>query len=342
MRATTLGLLSLLGSCASDIGVSQTAKCNGQLELAENDVVDSPFDEDGDGFYQADQCAGAYDADRLDCDDKDADVNPNGTEVTCNGDDDDCNEATIDDADEDDDGYSACDDDCNDNEATVNPGEPEIECDLLDNDCDDATLDGLDQDADGYTECEDCADLAPRINPGTVETTCNDIDDDCDELTADRPDGDGDGDDFCDDCDDNDPLRFTGNEETCDDGIDQDCDGTPDNDCDYGGTWDLDQVVSYSCAFGLVNLSFDQVVVTDMNPIIKFNGGGTQPGQMVGVVTGTGDFDADKQLSGTCTETYAIVGAFSDHDNFTATFTASYAGSCYDCRNQSWDITGVR
>ncbi len=337
--------LLALAACVNDIGITQTAKCNGQLEQAEDGVVDGPFDADGDGYYQADQCADAYPADRLDCDDKDPTVNPLGVEDACNGLDDDCDPDTIDDSDDDGDGYTACDDDCDDHQAQINPSQPEVECDLLDNDCDSATLDGLDQDADGYTECEDCADLAPKINPGTAEVACNDLDDDCDETTLDRIDVDGDGNSPCDaqpDCDDADPLRFVGNEETCDDGIDQDCDGVADNDCNYDGTWDLDQVVSYSCAFGLVSLNFDQVVVTDLDPTIKFNGGGTQPGQMVGSVTGTGEFDADNSLSGTCTETYSITGAFTDRSNFDATFTANYAGKCFDCANQSWEIHGVR
>ncbi len=333
-----------MGGCVNDIGVSQTAKCNGQLEQAEDGAVDSPFDYDGDGYFDASNtaCADTYPADRLDCDDRDADVHPSGVEAICNGLDDDCDEATIDDSDDDQDFYTACDDDCDDQNADVNPGAAEVDCNLLDDDCDVDTLDGLDRDEDGYTECEDCADLVVGINPGTVEKTCNDLDDDCDELTSDTPDGDGDGSSFCDDCDDSDSGRYPGFEEVCDDGIDQDCDGTADNDCNYDGTWDLDQSVSYSCAWGLVSLTFDTVVVTDLNPTIKFRAGSSQPGSMVGTIDTYKEFDADNQISGSCTETYSITGVFTDSSNFDAEFTANFAGSCYDCRTQSWTVHGVR
>ncbi len=345
-RTLTLSILLAAGlfGCGNDIGVTQTAKCNGQLEPGEDDVVDSPFDFDGDGYFDATNpnCAATYAADRLDCDDRHADVHPSGVEVTCNGLDDDCDADTIDDADADEDGYSACENDCDDANGAIHPNTAELQCNLVDDDCDTATLDGLDQDGDGYTECEDCADLAPKINPGTAEVSCNAIDDDCDETTLDAPDADGDGDDACSDCDDSDPTRFTGNEEVCDDGIDQDCDGIADNDCDYGGTWDLDSKISYSCAFGLVSLNFDKLVVTDLNPTIKFAGGGTQPGTMVGTINGAKEFDADNSIAGTCTETYRISGTFTAHDAFDATFTANYAGKCFDCANQSWSIHGVR
>jgi hypothetical protein len=92
----------------------------------------------------------------------------------------------------------------------------------------------------------------------------------------------------------------------------------------------------------LVSFNFDQLVVTDLNPTIKFAGGGSQPGTMVGSITGTSDFDADNSLAGTCTETYAISGQFTDYNNFDAIFTANYAGRCLDCVNQSFEVHGVR
>ena len=60
----------------------------------------------------------------------------------CNGKDDDCDGATDEDFDIDQDGYRTCDNDCDDNNALRNPGLEEI-CDDFDNDCDDIKNDGI-------------------------------------------------------------------------------------------------------------------------------------------------------------------------------------------------------
>jgi hypothetical protein len=115
-----------------------------------DDTGGSLVDADGDGF--------AVD---VDCDDSNADVNPDADEV-CNGVDDDCDTEVDEDAtdmitfydDSDGDGYGdasaiieACDlptgaadngDDCDDSNAAVNPAATET-CDGVDNDCDSST-----------------------------------------------------------------------------------------------------------------------------------------------------------------------------------------------------------
>jgi hypothetical protein len=112
------------------------AVCDGLLQRSEGDVVDGPFDQDGDGFVDgADPgCAGAYAASLLDCDDDDPVVHPGAGEVPCNGIDDDCDPSTADRVDADDDGYDDCED-CDDRDPNQNPGETEV-CDGVDNDCD--------------------------------------------------------------------------------------------------------------------------------------------------------------------------------------------------------------
>ena len=169
-----------------------------------------------------------------DCDDTDADVHPDATEL-CNGVDDDCDGTTDED------------------------------------DADDAPTWHFDRDGDGYgsddptrvactqpdgmtSEGGDCDDAYEDVWPGAVEY-CNGIDDDCDGLTDEDDavdpttwyadlDGDGFGDESngaeaCDrpsgsvadasDCDDADEDVWPGAVEYCN-GIDDDCDGLTDED----------------------------------------------------------------------------------------------------------------
>lgn len=346
MRPLSVAPLLLLLACAQDIGITKDAVCDGQLQSAE-DTVDAPFDADGDGYFDGTNgdCVRVYAAERLDCDDRNPGVNPSATEVQCDELDNDCDAATEDAPDGDGDGESACVD-CDDTNPLVYPGNVEVACNTLDDDCDATTYDGPDNDGDGYTQCIDCDEHNPSIHPGAPEVVCNGIDDDCNEATPDAEDFDGDGESVCDDCDDHDATRYWGNEEICDDTIDNDCDGSADEDCsvDYSGTWDLASTVRYSCAFGLVNINFDSVFVEDHNPTIRVTstGTGSQPGTMEGAWTGASTFEADRTLTGSCDEVYEVSGTFTSDTTFSATFTASFIGSCFDCTNQTFSLSGSR
>ena len=186
-------------------------------------------DEDGDGATED-----------VDCDDGDASVNPNATEV-CDGIDNDC-DGTVDQgaadattwyADDDGDGYGDPDDatdacdapsghvadgtDCDDGEATTNPDAVEY-CDDLDNDCDgetDDNLDGVwyaDADADGYGD------------PDAPEVAC----DGSGGLVA-----------IAEDCDDSNSGIHPDALEVCN-GFDDDCDGEADVDADDATTFYAD------------------------------------------------------------------------------------------------------
>ena len=236
--------------------------CNAVDDDCDTDV-DEDFDLDGDGFVDGanDDCAAAWDAGDLDCDDGDATVNPAAAEV-CNEVDDDCDGTVQDEeADEDGDGLSPCDGDCDDTEEGIRPSADEI-CDGVDTDCDDLVPDEeLDDDLDGFVECgpyfdhgganpgghlggEDCDDLVDTTWPDAPEA-CNTVDDDCDvfvdedfDLDTDgyydgMVDADTDGVPDCEaggwhadmlDCDDSDQVIFPGAPELCD-GVDSDCDG---------------------------------------------------------------------------------------------------------------------
>ena len=201
------GWLALTMGCQSDITVTETARCDGRLQTNEGEVVDAPFDLDGDGYFDANNldCQDAYDPIALDCDDTDPDIHPGMAEVGCNGLDDDCNADTTDESDVDGDGFSACDD-CDDYNESIHPGASEIACNNIDDDCNADTLDFEDEDEDGWNECEDCNDWDPTIHPDAKEEMCNGVDDDCNDQTPDAIDEDGDGVDACDDCDDTDEL----------------------------------------------------------------------------------------------------------------------------------------
>ncbi len=188
------------------------------------------LDTDGDGFIN-DALRGD------DCDDADASVNPDATEV-CDERDNDC-DGRVDEGvtdpfwgDADGDafgdpavtlqaclapvGYVANDTDCDDTNAAAWPDNPEV-CDLADNDCDGAIDEGVespfyrDDDSDGYGQNDDIS-YACSAPSGYVPAPG--------------------------DCLDTDPTASPAWTEICYDGIDNDCDGTS-NACGLGGTVDL-------------------------------------------------------------------------------------------------------
>lgn len=139
-------------------------------------ILDSTIyvDLDGDGFF-------AFE----DCDDNNAQVNPDAIEIPYNEIDDDCKPWTFDD-DLDGDGFRVLNvsiPDCNDYNANVYPGNSEIVYNGLDDDCNTLTLDD-DLDGDGYfvlsVDDTDCNDDNPDINPGAIDIPDNDIDENCD------------------------------------------------------------------------------------------------------------------------------------------------------------------
>ncbi|MCB9779799.1 MAG: IPT/TIG domain-containing protein [Alphaproteobacteria bacterium] len=163
--ALTAGLLFACGDKDDDTGSDGTTDTDTDTDTTGTDTdtdtdTTGPVDADGDGFD-----------DTVDCDDGDATIHPDATEV-CDDVDNDCDDLVDDDddsldtstastwyGDSDDDGhgdaatstvactqpegYAGTDDDCDDSVGTVYPGAAE-ECD-----------DGIDQDCDAVYDCDD-------------------------------------------------------------------------------------------------------------------------------------------------------------------------------------------
>ena len=145
----------------------QNNDCNYMKSIYKSFNIEIVFvDEDGDGFEAS-----------VDCDDNNANVNPDAEEIPYNGLDDDCDEITLDD-DLDQDGFVLADD-CDDQNDAINLGQEEEVYNGIDDDCDETTLDD-DLDQDGFVLADDCDDQNSDIYPGATEIPNNNIDEDCD------------------------------------------------------------------------------------------------------------------------------------------------------------------
>jgi uncharacterized delta-60 repeat protein len=147
------------------VGASATPTTQNDLTVVRyNNFIDA----DMDGFSIAD-----------DCDDFNADINPDAEEIPNNDIDENCdNEILVIDADMD--GFNS-DEDCDDTNADINPDAEEIPNNDVDENCDDIIL-IIDEDMDGFNSDEDCDDTNPLINPDAEEIPNNDVDENCDDI----------------------------------------------------------------------------------------------------------------------------------------------------------------
>ena len=75
MRKIIIGALLWSACTSSKYTITEQSVCDGALQNGE-DGVDSPYDKDGDGYFDASNpdCESTYDMETLDCDDNDPDV----------------------------------------------------------------------------------------------------------------------------------------------------------------------------------------------------------------------------------------------------------------------------
>ncbi|MBI2340971.1 MAG: hypothetical protein HYU99_11505 [Deltaproteobacteria bacterium] len=222
--------------------------CDGSADEGEEATVDADADGysvDTDGLYSSDREEAL--AQSLDCDDTSATIHPGASEVNGDGIDQNCDGEDDFESDADGDGHSstaAGGDDCDDTNDEINPDATE-KCDDVDNDCDDTVDESdasdvatwyLDSDSDGYgdsanrtTACDqptgyvdngnDCDDTSSSLNPAATDTEDDGIDQDCSGADAQS---------VAEQMEDEDIAVIPSTETSCSNGTDDDADGLTD------------------------------------------------------------------------------------------------------------------
>jgi hypothetical protein len=98
------------------------------------------------------------------------------------------------------------------------------------------------------------------------------------------------------------------------------------------------------CAFGLVSYSFGSLSFSDSGTELTVNGGGINCTMRGPSSRMTRMVDVSCTLPGGCTETYRLMGSYTNDNTFTGTFTATFTGGsgCFGCATRSAAVTATR
>jgi len=111
------------------------------------------------------------------------------------------------------------------------------------------------------------------------------------------------------------------------------------------GDYSLSPIISYQCLFTpvpLVDLYFDSFTFLDDGTTLTVQPGINGPSFMIGASAKYGEIDVILSYFGSCTETYSLVGSFTNSTTWKATFTATFTGMCFDCLTYAISVTGTR
>ncbi len=109
------------------------------------------------------------------------------------------------------------------------------------------------------------------------------------------------------------------------------------------GTYSLSPIITYNCAFGLVNILLSSLTFVDTGIILTVQPMMNNGGYMTGSTASNGIINVLFFYPGGCDETYTLIGNFIDEETWQATFTISFIGmTCFDCTFVSWVVTGTR
>jgi hypothetical protein len=112
---------------------------------------------------------------------------------------------------------------------------------------------------------------------------------------------------------------------------------------DPTGTWVVSPGVNNYCAFGVVNVSFGNLMLNDTGTGLSVSGGRINCTMTGMSARATRRINVTCTLTGGCNETYALTGMFTSDNAFTGTFTATFTGSgCFDCRTRSFPVSATR